>query len=196
MAGVYVLEFIVGAVRPDLFDAIFTISTGWWLRPWQLVTSTFSHGSLQHIFFNGLFLFFLGPTIEGILGRRRYVAFFLVTGAIAGVAQAHLPVLLEMLTDLDFGGSRPALGASGALMAIFGMSMILTPKAKMLVFPIFIPIPLWIAGIVYALLDVIGVFHPGGVGNYAHLAGLGLGLLYGLRVKGELARSGLRIVTS
>jgi len=194
-AAVFVLELIVLALRPDLFDTIFTISLGWWTRPWQLVTSTLSHAGLSHIFFNGLFLYFLGPTIEGVLGRRRFLVFFFVTGAIAGVAQAHLPQVLTLLSGREFGGGA-ALGASGALMAVFGMSMILTPHAKMLIFPIFVPIPLWIAGILFAALDVLGVFHPAGIGNFAHLAGMAAGLVYGLEVKKELARRGLRIMTS
>jgi rhomboid family protein len=196
MAGVFILELIVlQFLGEDLFVYLFTIYDGWWWRPWQLLTSTISHWNLQHIFLNGLFFYFFGPSIEGILGRRRFVGLFFLTGAVSGVVQVHLPVLLTRATGYDFGVSGFALGASGALMGIFGLSLILMPKSKMIIFPIFVPIPIWVAGIFYVALDVLGAFNPNdSVGNFAHLSGLGIGLLYGLRVKQDLRRRGLRIV--
>jgi|GEM_PF-562920 len=195
MAGTYILELVVAGLSQEWFELVFPISYGWWLHPWQLVTSTFSHASLTHLFFNGLFFYFFGPNIEGIIGRRRFVVLFLVTGAISGVVQVHLPAILTNLSGYDFGSSAGALGASGALMGVFGVSLILLPNSKMIVFPIFVPVPLWVGGIFFVLLDLVGALNPNsGVGNFAHLAGLALGILYGLQVKEGLRRRGLKIV--
>lgn len=197
MAGMFVLELIAQAVDPDFFAFVFTIADGWWLRPWQLITSTLSHLDLNHLFFNGLFFYFFGPSIESIVGRRRFFLLFFVTGAISGVAQVHLPAILTAMTDYNFGGSDGrALGASGALMGVFGMSLLLMPNSKMVIFPIFVPIPLWLGGLFYIFMDLLGAFNPyDRVGNFAHLAGLVLGLAYGWRVKEALRRRGLKIVT-
>jgi len=40
--------------------------------------------------------------------------------------------------------------------------------------------PVFIAGIVWAIGDVIGIFIPDGVGNIAHLSGMFYGLLFGI----------------
>lgn len=198
---VWVLEWIVFFVfGEDAFIALFTIYApevwyGWVFRPWSPITSTFSHSitSLGHIFINGIVLFFFGPTIESVLGRRNFLIFFFVTGAVSGILQAS--GLLEILI---FGQVTPlpALGASGAIMGLIGMAIILIPKSKIFIFPFPIPIPLWIAGLGFALIDVLGFFNPAStVGNIAHLSGMAIGLVYGLQVKKDLERRGLQLVT-
>jgi membrane associated rhomboid family serine protease len=78
---------------------------------------------------------------------------------------------------------------------MFGVLMLLTPKATIFLMLLPIPIPLWIAGIVYALLDVLGVLSPAdNIGHFAHLSGLALGLAYGWKVRGEMRRRGESIV--
>jgi membrane associated rhomboid family serine protease len=197
MAGVYVLELLLVslgrtvAYRGDRFDLAywtFIINTDWAWRPWTLVTSTLAHdpSNFTHILFNGLFLFFFGPLVERIVGVRRYLILFFVAGAVSGVAQVHLAAAL--------GPGGGALGASGALMALFGLVMVLLPKEKILIYGI-VPVPMWAAGIGYALLDVLGVLNPySRVGNFAHLSGMALGLAYGVQVKRDMKRRGLRLV--
>ncbi len=85
-----------------------------------LVTSIFLHGGLLHLAGNMLFLAVFGDNIEDAMGHRRFVAFFLVGGAVAGLAQA----LVEP-------GSRvPIVGASGAIAAVLGAYIMLHPRAK------------------------------------------------------------------
>ncbi len=189
MVGVYVLELltIAAMASQELFAWIFVINVDWYARPWSLVTSTLSHdpSTLMHLLFNGIFLYFFGPALEQFLGARRFVTLFMIAGALSGVTQVYLQALV--------GPSAGALGASGALMCLMGLSIVLTPKAKVL-FYFFIPLPLWVVGIFYAFLDVIGAFNPNDhVGNFAHLSGLALGLLYGWWMRWKLKRSGLRI---
>ncbi len=189
IGAVFVLEFAVLNSAPAWFGRLFVIDVDWPLRPWSLVTSTLSHGGFEHILFNGLFLFFFGPTVERIVGTKRFVALFLVAGALSGVAQVHLEAALG-------GGGGGALGASGALMMLFGLLMVLMPRQKILVYGV-VPVPFWAAGIGYAALDVLGAFNPGdGIGNFAHLSGMALGIGYGAWLRGDLRRRGLRLVHS
>lgn len=181
---VYILELVVFFAfgRQDFVD-IFTIHSeptpwDWIKRPWSPITATISHdiGNVAHILFNGFTLYFFGPLIERSLGVRRYLTFFAVSGVVSSILQAMI-------------GRGPALGASGALMGLIGITIILAPKSKIFLFPFPAPIPLWIAGIIFALIDLFGAFTGGtGIGNFAHLGGMAIGLGYGLLLKRRVLR--------
>ncbi len=183
IGGIFVLQLVTLGISPLLHREIFTIQTDFWLRPWSLVTSTLSHGGFYHLLFNGLFLFFFGPTLERIIGMKRFLVWFFVSGAVSGAAQVTI-------TGILYGGGA-ALGASGALMMMFGTLMVLMPNEKILIWGI-VPVPFWIAGIGYAALDVLGAFDPGnGIGNFAHLSGMAIGLALGYKTKKDMARRGM-----
>ncbi len=80
-------------------------------------------------------------------------------------------------------------------MMLIGASIIIMPKAKIFIFPIPVPIPLWIGGIGIAAIDLLGLAspEPTGIGHFAHLSGMAIGLLVGQRLKEELRRKGLRL---
>jgi membrane associated rhomboid family serine protease len=178
-----------GGARYADYQKWFVVDTDWPQRPWSPLTSTMAHSvsNLSHLLFNGLFLFFMGPTVERILGRGPFVALFLLGGALSGIVQVHFMAAL--------GDAHGALGASGGLMVLMGLLMILTPHTRLLVYGI-IPVRLWIAGVIYAVIDVLGVFNPeSGIGHVAHLVGLALGLGSGVYYKQRLRARGLRIIT-
>ncbi len=136
-----------------------------------LVTYAFLHGGFMHLAGNMLFLWVFGDNIEDAMGHRRFMAFFLVGGAVAGLAQA----LVEP-------GSRvPIVGASGAIAAVLGAYLMLHPRAKILVpiliFPIYMPamVPLlfWIAFQVFTAMSGGG----GGVAWWAHIGGFVAGAI-------------------
>ena len=181
----YLAEFLVLGTADHLFDDIFVIQLDFWLQPWTILTSVFSHSpvSINHILFNVLALLFFGSTVERLIGTRRYTWLFLGAGAVAGIAQV-------LLMYLVFNESSAALGASGALQGIMGTLVVLAPTLTVLVFFV-IPAPLWALVILYVLLDVVGFITPNSpVANVAHLAGLAVGLAYGY----HLRKRGLRAV--
>lgn len=47
---------------------------------WQIITYMFMHGGFAHIFFNMFALFMFGPVIEKVMGSKRFVYFYLITG--------------------------------------------------------------------------------------------------------------------
>jgi uncharacterized protein len=197
MVGTWILQLLVAnsgrgvlyrGQGYHLHDFLFVIATDWLVRPWSLVTSTLAHspGGIQHLLFNGIMLFFFGPIVERLLGRQRYVGLFLLGGAVAGVLQVTASAALG-----DPGG---ALGASGALMMLFGILMVVMPNEKILLWMV-VPVPFWLAGILYAALDVLGALNPySSVGNFAHLGGMALGLGYGIHLKREWKRRGVTLV--
>ncbi|WP_207793398.1 rhomboid family intramembrane serine protease [Nocardioides acrostichi] len=75
---------------------------------WQLVTSGFLHVSPLHIGFNMLALYFIGPQLEQMLGRARFLALYLIS-LVCGSA-----VVVWAASDL-----QTTLGASGAIYGLF-----------------------------------------------------------------------------
>ena len=102
------------------------------LRLWTFFTSMFMHVGLFHLFANMLSLFFIGSLVERILGPKRYIYFYMVSGLFAGV----LYVFFELLFPSGLG----AVGASGALFGLVGLLVLLTPDLP--VYVMFIPIPI------------------------------------------------------
>lgn len=87
-------------------------------RYWELLTSAFSHAGqfpfgFLHLALNMSFLWNYGPRLEGLLGKGRFLAFYLASGVLASAVSwaGH---------TWQFGGSWMALGASGALFALSG----------------------------------------------------------------------------
>lgn len=92
------------------------VATGAW---WQVITSAFTHVSAMHIALNMFALYYLGPQIEQILGRARFLAVYLVS-ALAGSAGVML------FTDPH----TPTVGASGAIFGLMGAFAIIALKIK------------------------------------------------------------------
>lgn len=90
-----------------------------------LLTHMFTHAGLMHLLFNMLFLWVLGNNIEERLGRVWFVPFYLVCGAVAGIAQTATQAALEL--DLTI----PMIGASGAVAGLMGAYLVFYPRARL-----------------------------------------------------------------
>jgi membrane associated rhomboid family serine protease len=88
------------------------VADGAW---WQVFTSIFTHVSFLHIAANCLTLWFLGPPLEAILGRVRFVVTYLVSGIIGSLAVYWL----SGMNTISYGGSGSLFGLMGALIVIF-----------------------------------------------------------------------------
>lgn len=143
-------------------------------RPYTLFTSMFLHASTNHLLFNMLVLFFMGPFLESRIGSKRFLIIYLVSGLVAAFSALFF--------------YERALGASGAIMGIVAALIILMPNLKVLLFFV-IPMPLWMLGILYVGVDVFGLFYPTNVANVAHLAGLATGFLFGYDIKRRIKRT-------
>jgi len=88
----------------------------------SLVTSMFLHGGWLHILGNMWFLWIFGDNVEDILGRFKYLLFYLGCGLAAG--------LTHVLLNAD---SRvPTIGASGAVAGVMGAYMVKFPRSRIL----------------------------------------------------------------
>jgi len=85
-----------------------------------LFTSMFLHGGVFHILFNMWYLWIFGDNIEDVLGRGKFILFYLGVGLAAGFVQAFS----------DPSSTVPTIGASGAIAGVLGAYMVLYPWAR------------------------------------------------------------------
>ena len=163
-----VLIFIVTLIRPE--ETIYFLGLTPVLlsqQPWTIISSIFVHGSIWHILFNMISLYFLGSLFLRAAGDRS----FLVVFFLGGLAGNLLFILYGHLAHLTLVG----FGASGAIFAIGGALAALVPRVPIYIFFIPIAMPLWVAILIFFLLS----FLFSGIAWQAHLGGLLLGLLAG-----------------
>ncbi len=146
------------------FTELFLLSQAAPLEIWRYVTSIFLHSGATHLLYNMFALALFGSVLERFIGSRRFLIVFFVTGIVANII------------GINFYSS--SLGASGAIMGVIGALIIVRPM--MTVWAYSMPMPMFFAGILWAIGDIIGVFVPSGIANIAHLSGMGLGLILGL----------------
>jgi membrane associated rhomboid family serine protease len=128
------------------------LSDGAW---WQPVTSMFAHVEVLHIGFNMVALWFLGPQLEMVLGRVRFLALYLLSGLV-GSASVYL-------FTPEF---TPSLGASGAIFGLMACLLVVALKSGADVSQLLV----WI-GINAAL-----TFFAAGISWQAHVGGFVGGL--------------------
>ena len=145
-----------------------------------VLTSMFLHASWMHIIGNMVFLWAFGPAMEDVMGRGRYLFFYLAGGIVAMLAQVYADPLSRI----------PCLGASGAIAAVMGAFLVTFPRDRirtLLFFLIFIRVTyipaVFLIGFWFLIqvLDygVIAVARTGGVAYMAHIGGFLFGAILG-----------------
>ena len=145
--------------------------------PFTVLTSMFLHGGLLHLLGNLLFLWVFGPNVEDVLGRLRFLGFYVASGIAAAAAQT-------LLSLAQGDPLMPMVGASGAIAGVMAAYMVFFPRARVLTaIPIFffvriVQLPagffigLWfVLQLLYASLGGIG----SGVAFIAHVGGFVFG---------------------
>jgi membrane associated rhomboid family serine protease len=136
-----------------------------------LLTSTISQQDIWHIFFNMLFLWFLGRDVQQFYGSRNFAVLYCVSGIVASAAFVGVKLLMgEPYASV--------LGASGAVMGITVIAAILDPNRPIYIYFI-IRVPLkWLVAF-FVISDILGVFNRQGmVANASHLGGAAAGALF------------------
>ncbi|HSM23728.1 MAG TPA: rhomboid family intramembrane serine protease [Anaerolineaceae bacterium] len=149
-----------------------------------LISHMFLHGGWIHFLSNMWILFVFGDNVEDRLGKARFLLFYLIGGASAGIIQSL------------FGHSDiPAVGASGAIAAVLGAYFLFFPTARIitlipiLIFPWFVRIPaiiflgLWFLTQLWSGLISMTMSNEvqmGGVAWWAHIGGFIVGFFMAL----------------
>lgn len=148
-----------------------------WLTP---VISMFLHGGWLHLLGNALFFWVFGNNVEDVMGRGRFLAFYLICGLAAGAAQVAV----------NPASPVPTVGASGAISGVMGAYLVLFPRVRVkMLFPLLIiwPViafPAWAVLIWWFATQLLsglpemlapGASVSGGVAFWAHVGGFVVG---------------------
>lgn len=154
------------------FTGLFVLNNSMPYELWRFLSAIFLHASLGHIISNLFALALFGTILESIIGNRKFLIVFFVSGIIANIIAINFYPL--------------SLGASGAIYGILGALIILRPM--MVVWVYSLPMPLFIAGIVWVGAGVFGLFAPSNVGDIAHLSGIAVGFVLGIYYRTRISK--------
>ncbi len=162
-------------------------------RIWEFVTFQFIHGSVGHVLFNSIGLFFFGPWMERWWGSRRFIGFYLLSGAGGALFFALLVFLGILPNDSIYTG---LVGASAGIYGILVGVAVIAPSLQVtLLIP---PVTLSMRQVALILLAIsVGSIILGLGGNEGgeagHLGGAIAGfLLMRARGFGKFLRTGTR----
>jgi membrane associated rhomboid family serine protease len=183
--GIIVLNFLVFFVELVAGDSFIE---RWAMVPAQVssghdlitvLTAMFLHGGWLHILGNMVFFWAFGPGVEDAMGAVLYLAFYLLGGVVAALAQ--------ILSDPS--STVPTLGASGAIAAVMGAFLVTYPrdKIKTVLFigwfgwvtyiPAVLLIGLWFLSQVFSQVGALAGTQGSGVAYMAHIGGALFGFL-------------------
>ncbi|KQT21525.1 hypothetical protein ASG22_15325 [Chryseobacterium sp. Leaf405] len=130
---------------------------------WRLLTCTFLHGGIMHLFTNMYGLLFVGIFLEPLLGRKYFLLIYLLNG------------ILASLVSLFWHDETVSIGASGAIFGMYGLFI------SFMVFKIFTPE--FSKAFLLSIIVFIGINLlmglTGGIDNAAHIGGLLSGFIIG-----------------
>ncbi len=178
------------------FDLDLLLGLFYWESPyfriWQPLTHIFMHGGFTHLLFNMFALWMFGSTIENVLGAKKFLILYFVSGF--GAAFCQLMVYHYQLHDLvtliqtypdqygDYLTSRgsplntPMVGASGAIYGILFAFGYLFPNALIYIYFLF-PLKAKYFVAIFAALELFSGLKNNINDNIAHFAHLG-GMLF------------------
>ena len=126
---------------------------------WRLITSTFLHGDLLHLFSNMFSLLIFGSYVELSFLKYKFIFIYLISGFLGSLFTLFI-LPLDILS----------LGASGAIFGLIGAALSIIIKER--------NNPLIILGLIYVFYFVITSFSAG-TNFIAHIFGLLGGLTAG-----------------
>ncbi|PJZ70990.1 rhomboid family intramembrane serine protease [Leptospira perolatii] len=152
----------MGSISPEVVEAFFVSRPGEFY-PWNWIGMAFLHADLTHLFWNMIFLFFLGRIVEYRVGKGKWLLFFFMGALISGF-------LDSLVRGVILSDKEPTIGASGAISGLAAVAALLSPftiriKKKNYPFPVF--------GLAWVMVysDIVNLFAKDRVAHWAHIGG-------------------------
>jgi membrane associated rhomboid family serine protease len=149
------------------------------LRPYQvargqarsgLLTSGFVHADLAHLLFNLITFYSFGFPLERAIGTGRFLLLYF-----SGLIISNLGTTLTHRDEPEYA----SLGASGAILAVLFAAIVYFPHARLVMFPLPIPIPGPLFAVLYLVYSFYSARHrTGRINHDAHFFGALTGLLF------------------
>ena len=151
--------FLLQQIAPGLTNELGFVPAEILSRPWTLFTYMFVHGSISHILFNMIALYFFGGRVEATLGSQRFITLYILSGVAGG------------LLSLLFTRNVNIIGASGAVFGVLLAFAMHWPRERILIWGI-IPIEArWLVVLTTAFALYGGFTGGGNTAHFAHLGG-------------------------
>jgi membrane associated rhomboid family serine protease len=178
---VFLFEFSLDDYSRNAFIALYGLTPDNF-HLLNIFTAMFLHGGWLHVLGNMWFLWIFGDNIEDILGHVKYLAFYLLCGFVAAMAQV----------GIDPQSRVPMVGASGAIAGVMGAYMVKFPRARIetilfIVFfitrfdvPAWLMLIYWFATQLFSGVGSIGytqATQQGGTAFFAHIGGFIAGII-------------------
>ncbi|NDE29322.1 MAG: rhomboid family intramembrane serine protease [Flavobacteriia bacterium] len=167
--------FFLFALPFDTFLGLFELSSDWSVfifRPWSLVTYSFLHSGLFHLFWNMYLLYFSSRLILNLFPVKTFFNIYFL-----GVILGGITFLLSFSLFPALQNSTPVMvGASAGVMAVFIFMATYSPEYRVQLF--LFSVKLWYLGLAFVLIDIIQIPSGNAGGHLAHLGGALLGYYY------------------
>jgi membrane associated rhomboid family serine protease len=174
--------YIINALLPFLFQLGAESIVQWFelpkdffdflSQPWSLVTYSFFHGGLWHLFWNMVMLYFSGRIFLNLFGPLKFINVYFL-----GVILGGMLFLLSYNIFPALVGFKAALiGASAGVTAVLIFICAYIPNQEVRLF--FFNVKLWYIGAFFVLIDLIQIPNGNSGGHLAHLGGAILGYVY------------------
>lgn len=128
---------------------------------YRLVTNIFLHGGLIHLALNMYSLYIIGPLVEKVYGRVKYIAIYFIAGIVASLFSYIFSKGLS-------------IGASGAIFGVLGATLIFAIKIKKTIGKDFYNNILQVM-----VVNLIIGFSIPNIDNFAHIGGILGGMTMG-----------------
>lgn len=177
---IYVLQEVSGGFVTQYFS-LYDIRSEHFMAH-QILTYMFLHGGGYHLFFNMLWLFFMGPMLERFLGDKKLFILYIAAGVGGGVLQLATNYVINPQEIIYQGGFSvfdiPTLGASGAIAGIMIAVALLFPNTELLIYMMF-PVKMKYFAMFYVASELYSAVQNAndGVAHWAHLGGILFGFV-------------------
>lgn len=183
LIAINVLVFIVGRLVPFLLQLSSNSIVQWFelpkdffdflMQPWSIVTYSFFHGGLGHLFWNMLLIYFVGRIFLNLFDPKRFLNVYFLGVMLGGL----FFILGYNVFPAFFNVNAYLIGASAGASAILIFICTYIPNQEVRL--IFFNVKLWYIGAFVVLMDLIQLPASGNAGGHlAHLGGALLGYWY------------------
>jgi len=138
-------------------------------KPWTLLTYSFLHSDIWHLFFNMMVLNFAGRLFLTFFTQKQLLGVYLLSAIFAALTFVAVYYAMGMQGEM--------IGASGAVMAILIAAATYAPTMQ-LRFLLIGSVKLWHVAGVLLLLDLLYILADNTGGHIAHLSGAFFGFVY------------------
>lgn len=177
----FFVPFIINTIF-FLFNFSFANPTIWFelspklevllFKPWTLVTYSFFHSGISHLFWNMFLLYYASSIFLNLFKKETFINTYFL-----GVIFGGLLFVISYLIFPAFQGSFPSMvGASAGVMAVLIFVCTYTPETEVRL--LFFNLKLKYIGIGLVAIDLVMIPYGNAGGRISHLGGAVLGYLY------------------